>query len=241
MRVGWFSEIMIASSLLFWDDFADYFRRGQQPGEVVEKDAVVARPRTRNFLIAYLFLFAVTQIYFISVAAGGPIHWLRQPAEWMAKITGNRPYDLVPSKYVRRVQFVIFEVVDREGKKGFLYPFSPDGALDFGPADVKEIRRGLTRVRLAAGRANPVIWTNFINQDILPQVRAGDWLYPLRIDIYRIDIPIRDVQRPFRADQVSKQLVSRVALPGRDSQVQLPPAPARRPQSLPRTLPQGRP
>ena len=101
MRVGWFSEIMIASSLLFWDDFAYYFRREQQPGEgveeVMEKEAVVARPRTRNFLIAYLFLFAVTQIYFISVAAGGPINWLRQPAEWMAKITGNRPYDLVPA------------------------------------------------------------------------------------------------------------------------------------------------
>ena len=245
MRVGWFSEIMIASSLLFWDDFAYYFRRGEQPGEGmeegVEEDAVVARPQTRNFLIAYLLLFAVTQTYFISLAAGDPINLLRRPAEWMARITGNRPYDLVPSKYVRRVQFVIFEVVDREGKKGFLYPFAADGALDFGPADVKEIRRGLTRVRLAAGRANPVIWTNFINQDILPQVRAGDWQYPLRIDIYRIDLPIRDVQRPFRADQVSKQLVSRVALPGRDSQVELPPAPPRPPQSRPRTLPQGRP
>ena len=272
MRVGWFSEIMIASSLLFWDDFAYYFRRGQQPGEGVEdvmekeavvarprtrnfliaflflkeavvarprtrnfliavlflKEAVVARPRTRNFLIVFLFLFAVTQIYFISVAAGGPIHLLRRPAEWMARITGNRPYDLVPSKYVRRVQFVVFEVVDQGGKKGLLYPFKANGELDFGPADVKEIRRGLARVRLASGRASPVIWTNFINQDIVPQVHAGDWQYPVQINIYRIDIPIADVERPFNVLNVPKQLVSRVSLSQKDSRVQLPPPPARR-------------
>jgi hypothetical protein len=101
--------------------------------------------------------------------------------------------------------------------------------LDFGLADVKEIRRGLARVRLAAGRASPVIWTNFINRDIVPQVQAGDWQYPLQINIYRIDIPIADVERPFNVLNVPKQLVSRVSLPQKDSRVQLPPAPPRRP------------
>ena len=237
MRVGWFSEIMIVSSLVFWDDFAFYCQRGRKPDEVVETGGEVARPRTRNFLVAYLILFACTQIYFISLAAGSPIKLLRRPAELAAKVTGNRPYDLVPSKYVRRVQFVIFEVVDRKGNKGFLYPFSPEGELDFGLADVKEIRRGLTRVRLAMKRESPVIWTNFINQDILPQVQEGDWEYPLQLNTYLIDVPIAEVKRPFRADKVPKQLLGQFPLPKRDSQVQLPPAPQSRPQSLPQGQP----
>ena len=233
MRVGWFSEIMIVSTLLFWDDFAFYFQHKREPEDSAEKTPESIRPRTRNFLIVYLMLFAGTQIYFLSLAAGSPIKLLKMPAEWAAKITGNRPYDLVPSKYIRRVQFVVFEVVDREGNKGFLYPFKRNGELNFGLADVKEIRRGLARVRLAAGRASPVIWTNFINQDIVPQVQAGEWQYPLQINIYRIDIPIADVQRPFNIGEVPKQLLSRVALPQRNSQVQLPPAPGRRLQSQP--------
>ena len=228
MRVGWFSEIMIASSLLFWDDFAFYFYRRKESEESPADTPIVARPRTRNFIAVFLVLFAVTQLYFFSLLAGSPIKLLRRPAEVAAKITGNRPYDLVPSKYVRRVQFVIFEVVDQGGEKGLLYPFKANGELDFGPADVKEIRRGLARVRLASGRASPMIWTNFINQDIVPQVHAGDWQYPVQINIYRIDIPIADVERPFNVLNVPKQLVSRVALPQPDSKVQLPPGGAGR-------------
>ena len=228
MRVGWFSEIMIASSLLFWDDFAFYFYRHKESEESPTDTPIVARRLTRNFVVIYLVLFAMTQVYFFSLLAGSPIKLLRQPAEYTAKITGNRPYDLVPSKYVRRVQFVIFEVVDQGGEKGLLYPFKANGELDFGLADVKEIRRGLARVRLASGRASPVIWTNFINQDIVPQVHAGDWQYPVQINIYRIDIPIADVERPFNVLNVPKQLVSRVSLSQKDSRVQLPPPPARR-------------
>ena len=233
MRVGWFSEIMIASTFLFWDDFAFYFQHKREAEDSAEKTPESIRPRTRNFLIVYLLLFAGTQIYFLSLAAGSPIQLLKLPAEWAAKISGNRPYDLVPGKYIRSVQFVVVEVVDREGNKGFLYPFKANGELDFGLADVKEIRRGLARVRLAVGRASPVIWTNFINQDIVPQVQAGEWQYPLQINIYRIDIPIADVERPFNVGEVPKQLLSRVVLPQRNSQVQLPPAPPRRPQSQP--------
>ena len=122
MRVGWFSEIMIASSLLFWDDFAFYFYRRKESEESPVDTPIVARPRTRNFIAVFLVLFAVTQLYFFSLLAGSPIKLLRRPAEYTAKITGNRPYDLVPSKYVRRVQFVIFEVVDQRGGKGLLYP-----------------------------------------------------------------------------------------------------------------------
>ena len=228
MRVGWFSEIMIASSLLFWDDFAFYFYRRKETEESPADPPIVARRLTRNFVVIYLAVFAMTQIYFFSLLAGSPIKLLRRPAEYAAKITGNRPYDLVPSKYVRRVQFVVFEVVDQGGKKGLLYPFKANGELDFGPADVKEIRRGLARVRLASGRASPVIWTNFINQDIVPQVHAGDWQYPVQINIYRIDIPIAEVARPFNVLNVPKQLVSRVSLSQKDSRVQLPPPPARR-------------
>ena len=233
MRVGWFSEIMIASTFLFWEDFAFYFQHKRKPEDSAEKTPESIRPRTRNFLIVYLLLFAGTQIYFLSLAAGSPIQLLKMPAEWAAKISGNRPYDLVPGKYIRSVQFVVFEVVDREGNKGFLYPFKRTGELDFGLADVKEIRRGLARVRLAVGRASPVIWTNFINQDIVPQVQAGEWQYPLQINIYRIDIPIADVERPFNVGEVPKQLLSRIPLPQRNSQVQLPPAPPRRSQSQP--------
>ena len=72
-----------------------------------------------------------------------------------------------------------------------------------------------------------------MNQDIVPQVQAGDWQYPLQVNIYRIDIPIAEVQRPFNVGEVPKQLLSRIALPYRNSQVPLPPAPPRRPQSQP--------
>ncbi len=223
MRVGWFSEIMIASSLLFWEDFSFYFYRQRESEDITHDELAVVRTRTRNFIGIFLVLFVMTQLYFFSLLAGSPINILKRPAAFAAKITGNRPYDLVPSKYVRRVQFVVFEVIDREGRKGLLYPFKADGELDFGVADVKEIRRGLARVRLASGRANPVIWTNFINQDIVPQVHAGNWQYPLQVNIYRIDVPIGEVVQPFNVLEVPRQLVSRVALPQPDSKVQLPP------------------
>ena len=260
---------------LFWDDFAYYFRRGQQPGEgvedVMEKEAVVARPRTRNFLIAFLFLKEAvvarprTRNFLIAV--------LLSQGRLVVAMTANEKFldcllcfSLPSRKFILflwppavrsiccvdrlsgygqgspaivlmiwcranmcgGVQFVVFEVVDQGGKKGLLYPFKANGELDFGPADVKEIRRGLARVRLASGRASPVIWTNFINQDIVPQVHAGDWQYPVQINIYRIDIPIADVERPFNVLNVPKQLVSRVSLSQKDSRVELPPPPARR-------------
>ncbi len=214
---------MIASSLLFWEDFSFYFSRQRESEDITHDELAVVRTRTRNFIGIFLVLFVMTQLYFFSLLAGSPINILKRPAEFAAKITGNRPYDLVPSKYVRRVQFVVFEVIDREGRKGLLYPFKASGELDFGLADVKEIRRGLARVRLASGRANPVIWTNFINQDIVPQVHAGNWQYPLQVNIYRIDVPIGEVVQPFNVLEVPRQLVSRVALPQPDSKVQLPP------------------
>ena len=170
----------------------------------------------------------VTSCLLFALLAGSPIDILKRPAQFAANIAGNRPYDLVPSKYVRSVQFVVFEVVDQEGQKGLLYPFKASGEVDFGLEDVKEIRRGLARVRLASGRASPLIWTNFINQEIVPQVRAGDWQYPVQINIYRIDIPIGEVERPFNVLDVPKQLISRVSLPQKDSRVQLPSAGAGR-------------
>ena len=239
MRVGWFSEIMIASTLLFWDDFAFYFGWNRDNKELPEKTspeavtkAVTVKTFTLYFITAYLALFAVTQIYFFSLLAGSPLALLKRPAEVAAKITGNRPYDLVPSKYVRSVRFVVFEIVDHQGRTGLLYPFSASGELDFSLSDVKEIRRGLARVRLASGRASPVIWTNFINQEILPEVHSGDWQYPVQINIYRIDIPIGQVEKPFNVLEVPRQLVSRVVLPTPESTVKLPPNPGQPPADL---------
>ena len=239
MRVGWFSEIMIASALLFWDDFAFYFGSGRENEGQHEKTlpetvstAATVRTFTRFFITAYLVLFAVTQIYFISKLAGSPLTLLERPAEFAAKITGNRPYDLVPSKYLRSVRFVVSEIVDREGRTGLLYPFTASGELDFGLSDLKEIRLGLARVRLASGRASPVIWTNFINQVMLPEVHSGDWQYPVEINIYRINVPIGQVARPFNVREVPRQLVSRVVLPTRDSKVQLPSNSAQPPVDL---------
>ena len=130
------------------------------------------------------------------------------------------------------MRFVVSEIVDREGRTGLLYPFTASGELDFGLSDLKEIRLGLARVRLASGRASPVIWTNFINQVMLPEVHSGDWQYPVEINIYRINVPIGQVARPFNVREVPRQLVSRVVLPTRDSKVQLPSNSAQPPVDL---------
>ena len=53
-------------------------------------------------------------------------------------------------------------------------------------------------------------------------MHSGDWQYPLQINIYRIDVPIGQIERPFNVLAVPRQLVSRVVLPTPDSAVQLP-------------------
>ncbi len=223
MRVGWFSELMLVSLFLFSDDVAFYLKkwRGAPTEKANGEDAAPAtepvRPLSRNFLIVYLAIFLLTQTYFFSLACGEPLKVLRIPASYSAAVTGNRPYDLVST--LEKVLFVVFEVVDRNGKRTFLPPMDSDGA--FAPAykDVKEIRRGLLMLKFASRPITQRGWRSLLKYELLPKISELKLAYPVRIEGFGIRERVADVPRPFNANTVPKTLIFAATVQSPDGEV----------------------
>ena len=240
MRVGWFSEIMIVSTLLFWGDF-QAFRQKHRGTLADEPRDVACLPLTKCFLVIHLTSFFLTQAYFVNVAPEEPIVQLelsrrgQRTAEiagiYSIQITGNRPYDLVPSRYVEHVRFVAFEVVDRDGQRRFLSPLDSEG--NFAPPwhEVKEIRRNLANLKLATQASHPRIWESYLRYGVMPEIERLALAYPVRINAYGVNSPVKEVPQPFSIQTVEKVFIFSATVESAEGplEMKLPKVPHRHP------------
>lgn len=213
MRVGWFSEIMVVSTLLFWNDLAFFGKRWRQI-PAAESSIQVHRSGTPYFLIVFLSLFFLAQACFVFWPRGVSGHVAKIPGLfYYSAVTGNRPYDLVPSKYIlENVRFVAFEAVDSNGKRMFLSPFDRQGRFAPPYRDVKEVRRGLMLLKIAPERTprgweiplNPRGWKSLLQYDVMPLLSRQELSYPVRVNVFGINTPVGDVPRPFNINSVPK-------------------------------------
>jgi hypothetical protein len=186
LRVGWFSETMLACCLLFLGQ-----ERTSRAVALRVPQRCLVIWATHVFLLAHLGVFLGAQIDLVARAAGVARPWSRAlgrpPLEDYLVLVGATHLNVFPTRVILRpVRYLFYEAVLPGGEALPIEPFDAAGRFAPGLRYAKEVREWLLALRAASGGLTERGWRAYSQQLLRRFIQRTTYGCPSEIRLYRV-------------------------------------------------------